>query len=67
VVALSLVPGSMTVTQVPALVVVAAWLPLQALAGGLDPAPLAGLAVGALTARLLAHRVQRDYQRAPAF
>ena len=67
VVALSLVPGFMTVTQVPALAVLVLWLPLQALAGGLEPAPLAGLAAGALAARLLAHRVQHDYQRAPAF
>ena len=67
VVALSLVPGFMTVTQVPALAVLVLWLPLQALAGGLDPAPLAGLAAGALTVRVLAHRVQRDYERAPAF
>ena len=67
VVALSLVPGLMTVIQVPALAVLVLWLPLQALAGGPAPAPLAGLAVGALTARLLAHRVQRDYERAPAY
>jgi len=67
VVALSLVPGFMTVTQVPALAVLVLWLPLQALAAGLEPAPLAGLAAGALAARLLAHHVQRDYQRAPAF
>jgi hypothetical protein len=67
VVALNLVPGFMTVTQVPALPVLALWLPLQALAGGLDPAPLAGVLAGASTARLLAHRVQQDYRRAPAF
>lgn len=67
VVALSLVPGLMTVFQLPALAVAAAWLPLQAVAGGLDPAPLAGLALGALTARVLARRVQREYERAPAF
>ncbi|HYI38117.1 MAG TPA: rhomboid family intramembrane serine protease [Thermoleophilaceae bacterium] len=67
VVVLNLIPGFMTVTQVPALAVLVTWLPLQALAGGPDPAPLAGLAAGALTARVLAHRVQRDYQRAPAF
>ncbi|HEX5909949.1 MAG TPA: rhomboid family intramembrane serine protease [Thermoleophilaceae bacterium] len=67
VVALNLVPGFMTVTQVPAPAVLVLWLPLQALAGGLDPAPLAGLAAGAAAARPLAHRVQHDYERAPAF
>ena len=67
VVALNLVPGFMTVTQVPALPVLALWLPLQALAGGLEPAPLAGVLAGALTVRLLAHRVQPDPRRAPAF
>jgi len=67
VVALSLVPGFMTVTQVPALAVLVLWPALQALAAGLEPAPLAGLAAGALAARLLAHHVQRDYERAPAF
>ena len=67
VVTLSLVPGLMSVFELPALAVAGAWVPLQAVAGGLDPAPLAGLAVGFLGARLLAHRVQSDYQRAPAF
>ncbi len=67
VVALSLVPGFMTVVQVPALVVLVLWLPLQALAGGLEPAPLAGLGVGLVTVRMLARTVQRDYARAPAF
>jgi membrane associated rhomboid family serine protease len=67
VVVLSLVPGFMTVTQVPAPAVLVLWLPLQALAGGPDPAPLAGLAAGAVAVRALAHRAQRDYERAPAF
>ena len=67
VVALSLVPGLMTVFELPALAVAVAWLPLQALAAGPEPAPLAGLAAGVLLARLLAHRTQADYERAPAF
>ena len=67
VVALSLVPGLMTVFELPALAVAAAWLPLQALAAGPEPAPLAGLAAGVLLVRLLAHRTQGDYERAPAF
>jgi len=67
VVTLTLVPGWMTVTRVPALAVLVLWLPLQALAAGLEPAPLAGLGVGLLTVRLLARSVQRDYERAPAY
>jgi membrane associated rhomboid family serine protease len=67
VVALRLVPGFMTVTLVPALAVLVLWLPLQALAAGPTLAPLAGLVVGALAVRVLAHRTQRDYERAPAY
>jgi membrane associated rhomboid family serine protease len=67
VVALGFVPGLMSVYELPALAVAALWLPLQALAGGLEPEPLAGLAAGALTVRPAAHRVQRDYRRAPAY
>lgn len=66
VIALTLVPGWMTVVEVPALAVVVLWLPLQALAGGPDPAPLAGAATGLLTVRLLARRPQADYARATA-
>jgi membrane associated rhomboid family serine protease len=61
VVALGLVPGMMSVFELPALVVLAAWVPLQALAGGTDPAPLAGLVLGALAVRILAHRAQHDH------
>ncbi len=67
VVALSLVPGWMTVVRLPALAVLVLWLPLQALAAGLDPAPLAGLGAGLVTVRPLARSVQRDYERAPAY
>lgn len=63
VVTLGFVPGMMSVFELPALAVLATWLPLQALAGGLDPAPLAGLVVGAVAVRLLARDAQRDYQR----
>ncbi len=67
VVALSLVPGWMTVVQLPALAVLALWPALYVLAAGTDPAPLAGLAAGLVSVRLLAHDAQRDYQRAPAY
>ena len=67
VVALSLVPGRMSVVQVPALAVLVLWPPLQLLAAGADPAPLAGLGVGLLTVRLLARGAQTDYERAPAY
>jgi membrane associated rhomboid family serine protease len=63
VVTLGFLPGMMSVFQLPALAVLATWLPLQALAGGLDPAPLAGLAVGAALVHLLARDPQSEYQR----
>ncbi len=64
VVALGFVPGLMSVFELPALAVLAAWLPLQTLASGTDPAPLAGLAVGMLAVRLMARDPQRDYRHA---
>ncbi len=67
VVALRLVPGFMTVVQLPALAVLALWPALYLLTAGADPAPLAGLAAGLVSVRLLAHDAQRDYQRAPAY